>query len=551
MYHSYFGLDEQAFSIAVNPRYLYMSSQHREALAHVLYGVNSGGFVMLSGEVGTGKTTIIRCLLEQLPDNADLAVILNPSATARDLLCSICEAFHVPYEHNETSLKVLMDKLSEFLVANHRRGRKSIVLIDEAQLLKVSTLEQVRLLTNLETNTQKLLQIILVGQPELNDLLAKPALRQLSQRITARYHLRPLSEKEVAAYIKHRLKIAGMPAGRQPFPASIIRKIHQTSRGIPRIINVLCDRMLLGAYSREATLVDQSIFRQATVEVLGRPKEPLRRWFDKSWIVVGAGGLGLLLLSSMLWLLLGGSRATEREEQFVGEGQIIRAQQVDAALLTQPAANANAREPQFWMRDEADALRELMQVSRISAVGTDPCRAVDQQGFACESQKVVTWDDFRQINRPAVLTIVTPARYTAYVVLVALKQGEAWVRVDGDVQRISMETLGTLWNGEFTFVWRQPPGYSEAVGLGSSDPLVSWVAQQFAFLDGQAAPLARERYNTQLQQRVKLFQRSQDLKDDGVVGMQTLLRLNEVLGLEKSMSDMALTMNDPGRKTGG
>lgn len=549
MYHSYFGLDEQAFSIAVNPRYLYMSSQHREALAHVLYGVNSGGFVMLSGEVGTGKTTIIRCLLEQLPDNADLAVILNPSATARDLLCSICDAFHVPYEQNESSLKVLMDKLSEFLVSNHRRGRKSIVLIDEAQLLKVSTLEQVRLLTNLETNTQKLLQIILVGQPELNDLLAKPALRQLSQRITARYHLRPLSEKEVAAYIKHRLKVAGMPAGRQPFPASIIRKIHQTSRGIPRIINVLCDRMLLGAYSREATLVDQSIFRQATVEVLGRPKEPMRRWADRSWVVVGAGGLGTLLLSGLFWLLLGGSRAADRDEQFVGEGQIIRAQQTDAALLNRPAANS--REPQFWMRDKTEALRELMQVSRITGIGVDPCQTVDQQGFACETQKVVTWDDFRQINRPAVLTIVTPARYTGYVVLVALKQGEAWVRVGGDVQRVSMESLGTLWNGEFTFVWRPPPAYSEAVGVGSSDPLVGWVAQQFSFLDGQTAPLARERFNTQLQQRVKLFQRSQNLKDDGVVGMQTLLRLNEVLGLEKSMSDMALTMNDPRRKSGG
>ena len=218
MYHSYFGLDEQAFSIAVNPRYLYMSTQHREALAHLLYGVSSGGFVMLTGEVGTGKTTIIRCLLEQLPDHADLAIVMNPSASARDLLCSICDEFGVSYTAEETSIKVLTDKLSEFLVDNHRQGRKTIVLIDEAQLLRISTLEQVRLLTNLETNTQKLLQIILVGQPELNELLAKPALRQLSQRITARYHLRPLSVDETEAYIKHRLAVADMPPGRQPFP---------------------------------------------------------------------------------------------------------------------------------------------------------------------------------------------------------------------------------------------------------------------------------------------------------------------------------------------
>ena len=203
MYHSYFGIEEQAFSIAVNPRYMYMSAQHREALAHLLYGVKSGGFVMLTGEVGTGKTTTIRCLLEQLPANADVAMIMNPAASARDLMCSICDEFGVPYDVDETSLKILTDKLYVFLLQNHTDGRNSIVLIDEAQLLRISTLEQIRLLTNLESHTQKMLQIILVGQPELNELLAKPALRQLSQRITARYHLRPLTVDETSAYIRH------------------------------------------------------------------------------------------------------------------------------------------------------------------------------------------------------------------------------------------------------------------------------------------------------------------------------------------------------------
>ncbi len=548
MYHSYFGLDDQAFSIAVNPRYLYMSSQHREALAHVLYGVNSGGFVMLSGEVGTGKTTIIRCLLEQLPENADLAVILNPAATARDLMCSICEAFRVPYERNETSLKVLMDKLSDFLVANHRRGRRSIVLIDEAQLLKVSTLEQVRLLTNLETNTQKLLQIILVGQPELNDLLAKPALRQLSQRITARYHLRPLNEKEVAAYIKHRLKVAGMPAGRQPFPVSIIRKIYVTSRGIPRVINVLCDRMLLGAYSREATLVDQSIFRQATVEVLGRPQEPLRRWFNKNWIFVGAGVAGTLLLSGLFWLLLGGQSVADRDTQMVGEGQIIRDVQAE---ITSTRDAARVSRADYWFRDQSLAVRELLQLSEIPSEGMDPCWSVSEAGLACENQKVATWDEFQKIDRPAVLTITTPSRHTGYVVLAAIRGGDGWVRNNGQLQRVSLEQLGKLWNGEFVFVWRRPPGFGEAIGLGASGPLVAWVAGQFAQLDGQQAPLARERFNTPLQKRVKLFQQTENLQDDGLVGLQTLLRLNEALGLELSMSDMELTMLGTAQGAGG
>lgn len=532
MYHSYFGIEEQAFSIAVNPRYMFMSAQHREALAHLLYGVSSGGFVMLTGEVGTGKTTTIRCLLEQLPANADVAMIMNPAASARDLMCSICDEFGVPYDVDETSIKILTDKLYAFLLQNHTDGHNSIVLIDEAQLLRISTLEQIRLLTNLESNTQKMLQIILVGQPELNELLAKPALRQLSQRITARYHLRPLTVDETRAYIRHRLTVAGMPPGRDPFPVSVVKKVHAISGGIPRLINILCDRMLLGAYTQESTEVNGAIFQQASEEVLGDPRE---RTFKRKTALAspliygGSAVLVSLVVSTLIWLLLSSEPAPS-------VAVILPEETTGSIELIEPIP-ALKQEQVVWVRNKDDALTELLQhlgVDEETAVY--PCWLASKNGLHCEELDARTWEEFRVTNRPSVLLLNTPSRHSAYVTLIEMQDEHAIALVAGKRVEVDLAELGRLWTGEYTFMWKKPDEFEKAIGIWASGPIVDWLAEQFAILDQQPEPLARDTFNRTLDQRVKLFQQQHRLEPDGLVGIQTLLRLGEALGREKTLS---------------
>ena len=274
MYTSFFGLQETPFSIAPNPRYLYMSKQHRDAFAHLLYGVQgNGGFVLLTGEVGAGKTTLCRCLLDQLPEDTDVAFIFNPAVTCLELCAAICEELSIPLpDHGEQNLKVMQTRIYRHLLRTHSRGRNTLLIVDEAQNLPISVLEQLRLLTNLETNEHKLLQIILLGQPELREMISKPELRQLAQRITARFHLGPLRLHEVQPYIQHRLAIAGVE--RPLFDQRMCQKIFQRSKGIPRLINVICDRTLLGAYALEQETITAPVLNQAIDEVMGKPLRP-------------------------------------------------------------------------------------------------------------------------------------------------------------------------------------------------------------------------------------------------------------------------------------
>ncbi len=290
LYQNYFGISEDPFAITPNPRYLFLSQRHQEALAHLLFGVRQGsGFVLLTGEVGTGKTTLCRSLVERVPGTVDLALILNPRQSPDELLASICDELGVAYPAGTESLKVLVDALNAHLLASHVQGRQTVVIIDEAQNLAPEVLEQIRLLTNLETADEKLLQIILVGQPELRDLLGRRELRQLAQRVTARYHLGPLSAAETVAYVNHRLKVAGVR--QRLFSNVALRAVCRRSGGVPRLVNVICQRALLGAYAEQKELVTARMVKRAAREAMGAPAGPA--WWPR---LAGAAAVVALLV---------------------------------------------------------------------------------------------------------------------------------------------------------------------------------------------------------------------------------------------------------------
>lgn len=549
MYHDFFGLKEPAFSIAVNPRYLFMSDQHREALAHLLYGIQNGGFVMLTGEVGTGKTTIIRCLLEQLPSNTDMAIILNPMGSAPELLSTICDELGVNYIADDLTIKGLTDALNLFLLENHRKGRKTVLLIDEAQLLKVPVLEQIRLLTNLETTTEKLLQIMLVGQPELKKLLARPALRQLSQRITARFHLEALSLAETKAYISHRLKVAGLPDHLRPFSDGMIKKIHRFSGGIPRLINVLCERLLLGAYAQNHHQIDSSIFAAAVKEVAGtntqqEEKLAASRTSWHAFFVVTVIGVMLAV-----WFLVpdeqtvtsapvAASSSSTQSSSLAVESNSSLATHALSEVRTVPRAVV-PESIKMATRDLTSAQLSLFTYLNLTTKDSrSPCLSTQGANYVCEKVNINSWDELKEINRPGLITLSTPDKKWVYALLIGLGENKAMLLANSEYKVLSWSDIANLWNGDFLYVWSRPEGFDRNLKVGDKSDLVTWIAEQFALLDQQPAPLTRQFFTDRLKKRVELFQSTQNIIPDGVINTQTLRRLNEVLGVDKSLVEL-------------
>lgn len=299
MYLGFYGLQNHPYSITPDPAFLYLSAHHREALGHLLYGTGEhGGFVQLTGEVGTGKTTLVRALLEQDQPGLDLALCLNPHLTVREFVAEVADELGVVLDDaDQTSLKMLVDKLNQRLLKGHADGRRTVLIVDEAQNLSAEVLEQLRLLTNLETHTHKLMRIILVGQPELEALLRRPDLRQLAQRITARYHLRALNRAETVAYIRHRLKVAG--GSSEIFSEHACHAVYSASGGIPRLINTVCERALMGGYSTGTRRIDAPMVRRAAREALPRadrwPPQRRRPTLVPAAALLAAGALGFAL----------------------------------------------------------------------------------------------------------------------------------------------------------------------------------------------------------------------------------------------------------------
>lgn len=528
MYYSYFGLEEAPFSIAVNPRYLYMSPRHREALAHLLYGVGAGGgFILLTGEVGTGKTTINRCFLEQLPENTDVAMVLNPALDDKELLATVCDELSVDYGEGEPSLKTLTDALHQFLLANFEKGRKTVLMIDEAQHLSFDVLEQIRLLTNLETHTEKLLQIMLIGQPELAQMLAKPELRQLSQRITARYELTPLNKDETRAYVGHRLQVAGLGAGTPLFTDKALAKLQQLSGGVPRLINVICDRALLGAYGQQQTQVTPALLEQAAGEVLGHTHHTVELSQFRYLLPLLAVSLAALLIYAWPKFTSGGFLVSTKPAQ---EAHAVSATETSAAKpaehqMVEPSAPVAAVN---WRLEASIAWPVLWSLYSPLALPDVPCNDQAPYGLGCQKQQLNSWEALMALDHPALLTL------SSGEVALALGANEEVVwfyHRDGGVEPVARKQLQGLWTGEYTALWRVPKGFRKPQALGSRSAAVAPIAQLFAELDAQETPLATERFTPELAERVRLFQRAHGLDDDGVVGAQTLQALNIALGV--------------------
>lgn len=574
MYQDHFHIKENPFALTPDPRYLFMSRQHQEALAHLLYGMTeSGGFVQLTGEVGTGKTTLCRSLVEQVPNEVDVALVLNPKQTAVELVASICDELRIDYPEGTESIKVLVDRLNGFLLENHARGRRTALIIDEAQNLSSETLEQIRLLTNLETTTRKLLQIILIGQPELRDILARREMRQLEQRITARYHLLPLSRKAAIAYIGHRLEVAGLKA--QVFAPGALRLVAKLSGGVPRLINIICDRALLGAYARQRKRVSGSLVREACFEVKGRRNASgFRRFvgFGVTVLVLILLGIGWRFIP---WPFPAHVLNTEKADDERNLSVVLsqapdrkdiqdpfkeRTQETRGVRPEVPLTNGRGETLQEQDRERDKKPIETQPISfddllREGRIGTDKesafmtlfrcwneaygarggmdaCERASARGLRCMKGEG-SWMMIKRFNRPAVLELIDELGDRRYVTVTGMGKGNITLDSADGEYTLPRTEIDRYWFGNFVFLWRPPGLTRRLLKKGNSGSDVNWLRKQLARVQGPPTGGGPESsgavFDEALKKQVMDFQRAHGLKADGMVGERTLIQLNAAL----------------------
>ena len=578
MYNEYFGFKDSPFSIAPDPRYLYMTTQHRDALAHLVYGLNSdGGCILLTGEVGTGKTTICRCLLEQIPDHANVALVLNPKVNEIELLETICDELKIDYPDSNNSLKTYTDRIHHFLIETNRNNEKTVLIIDEAQNLDSKVLEQLRLLTNLETHQRKLLQIIILGQPELLDILAKKEMRQLAQRITARFHLQPLSKSEVKAYISHRLAVAGQNI--QLFPENSIKLLYKLSRGIPRLINILCDRALLGAYVESQYTVQPAVIKKAAREVFGELKNVEDYQRTRRWLYPVAAAFGFAAVVAALivffpaikemsttntWLSALNessslSPASKKEDtvldavalstdKSLSQNTLPLNPDVTEAELSADEQNNN-NETVTELNDQTitehtdyDNIDEILNDPANNAtsayqelfktwnqtynkkIPTSACKQAESFSLSC-LYKQGNLNNLKTHNRPAVLTLVTKQGEKRFITITSIQDDHATIYSNNTAYTIKLSDLDKHWYGKFILLWKKPDHYSSAITPGDNGNVVGWLNSQFTS-STQAPGTNITHYNKNLIGKVKNFQSEHGLTTDGIVGPVTIIHLN-------------------------
>jgi len=565
IYNDYFGLRDSPFSIAPNPQYLYMSDRHREALAHLMYGIQGdGAFILLSGEVGTGKTTICRCLLEQIPNQVDTAFILNPKLTAAELLAAACDDLKIDYPEN-ASIKVLTDQINAYLLGAHANNRQTVLIIDEAQNLSIEVLEQLRLLTNLETNQRKLLQIILLGQPELLELLSRPELRQLSQRITARFHLDALNRDEISAYIKHRLVVAGAKGTFFPKPA--IDRIYKISQGIPRVINLICDRSLLGAYSEGELQIGPKIVAKAAKEILGTEPRPLINWQR-----IAIGSMTVLTIVTVGFLSFVSTHdmfefnseldstthsRVEPSKQKPSEKIVVPLAQTESLQQTEQIQPVSSRiridPPQITPNSLAlaeptsslsegnrtnftalelvrghdfakAALNDLIKLWGVDLTDPDTatCDLAETIGLFCFTS-IAGLNEMNDFDRPVVINLSNQ-----WYTLEQLDRTSARLRVGDIAHQVRITELLDAWSGNFTLLWRAPPGNPAPLSRGDRGPAVDWLVNRLAMINGQSSSSNPGYiFDNNLESKVKQFQLSTGLTPDGIAGVKTWIKIND------------------------
>jgi general secretion pathway protein A len=579
MYTRFFSLKQAPFSIAPDPRYLFMTDSHREALAHLLYGIGGGGgLVLLTGEIGAGKTTVCRCFLEQVPANCNVAYIFNPKLTVNELLQSICDEFHIRLERSDAapaSVKDYVDALTSYLLKTHAEGQNNVLVIDEAQNLSADVLEQLRLLTNLETSERKLLQIILIGQPELRTILERPDLQQLAQRIIARYHLRPLTEGETASYIQHRLAVAGLESA-PPLQPRLAKYIHRLTKGVPRRINLLCDRALLGAYAEGKHVVERRIITKAAEEVFGREHYMRRRdarpaqWRFASlglaagvllagagaaaWTLGGVqGGLQALWKTPVVMSAAPPQAPSAKETVTVGSSgnadvvkNTAEQQQPKPAAEPQPGLlSERDGKPLIALDNKNDLFRQLASIWGVQLEDGDACEAALKQGMHCFASDSGL-AGLRQLDRPAVLTLNDSKGNSYYAIMTGLTDSAATLRYGDRTQSVSLLVLSRYFTGNFATYWRAPANQRTVIKPGDQGEDIDRIAAQLAKLSGEPPPAPNQPVDDSMSRRIREFQAAQGLRVDGVIGPVTFMHLSRAAGMHEPRLRQAASASSSG-----
>jgi general secretion pathway protein A len=521
MYLEHYGLKEPPFSITPDPRFVFLSERHRDALAHLLFGIGQGGgggFVQLTGEVGTGKTTLSRLLLEQIPENTRVALLLNPRLSPAELLETICEELHLPIDGRRGSVKALTDALNAYLLDAYAQGLRVVLIVDEAQNLSVDALEQVRLLTNLETDTQKLLQIILLGQPELREILARPELRQLAQRITARFHLTPLDANETAAYLRHRYRVAG--GLHLPFDAAALKRIHAHSGGVPRLINVIAERALLGGYAHDDTRIDaRSVDRAAKETLAPKARSASRRW----WLPAGVGVAALALIAGVYAWRAPAPAAVVAAQPAMRAAATSRlktkptpVEVLDAGALATRIDAAAPASPLAW--------KQLLELWRLPSddlsigIAASCPFAIATDAYCLRAHGAL--DRLVAQDRPVLLHLAN-GEHEAWAVLLGADGRRARLSLDARIFDIDRIALARHWKGDYAALWRGPDNLT--LPLADNTPGLAWVRDHLAtrYLPVDAVAVL----DPGMRAAVLKFQGDRGLGSDGVIGPETLMAL--------------------------